>query len=272
MLKDNLKFLCPVCKTPLPAIKDGVSCKSCSFELKSIAGIPILRTIELDETIDYYSNKQGRLNTRNSAKINIPRVRKAFERGDFILELGAGIDVCDLPNLVKTDAFFYAPSLDYVVDAHSLPFENDTFDFVYSLAVFEHLHSPWVAAKEIYRVLKPGGKVYILTAFMQHMHGYPSHYFNMTTMGLKRIFSDFEIIKCEPSKYCPLLQIGRIMQDLGSMTKPLTENEIAQELKKSLDHSFNLLVKVQDQLISQPENFNTWHKIAPGVEIAAMKP
>lgn len=101
----------------------------------------------------------------------------------MILELGAGIDVCEHPNLVKTDAFVYSSDLDYVVDAHAMPFEDNSFDYVYSLAVFEHLHSPWVAAKEIFRVLKPDGKVYTLTAFMQHVHAYPHHYFNMTPDG-----------------------------------------------------------------------------------------
>lgn len=42
--------------------------------------------------------------------------------------------------------------------AESLPFEDESFDFVTSVATFEHLpESPSEVMKEIYRVLKPGG-------------------------------------------------------------------------------------------------------------------
>ena len=48
-------------------------------------------------------------------------------------------------------------------------------------------------AGEIRRVLKPGGTVWIETAFMQPMHADPGHYFNMTIQGLLRTFAAFEI-------------------------------------------------------------------------------
>lgn len=38
-----------------------------------------------------------------------------------------------------------------------IPFPNDTFDFVFSTSVFEHVLEPKIAFREIYRVLKPGG-------------------------------------------------------------------------------------------------------------------
>ena len=271
VLKNELNLICPSCQIKLESVAEGNSCR-CGFEVKLIAGVPVLRTVEPDEQLDFYTQEKKLLRGKNSANLAIPRIRNAFERGDLILELGAGIDTCDLPNLVKTDAFVYSPALDYVVDAHSMPFADNTFDFVYSLAVFEHLHSPWIAAKEIYRVLKPGGKVYILTAFMQHLHGYPYHYFNMTTMGLQRIFSDFEIIKCVPSPHCSLLQIGRIMEDLSLMTKVMPEDKKAMDLNFHLSEAFKLIPKIQDKLIEKKENFEFWQRIAPAVELAAVKP
>jgi SAM-dependent methyltransferase len=254
----------------LNSLDDGTQCQ-CGFKVSSLAGVPILRENEQNERLDYYSG--GKLLPRmNSEHLNIPRIRNAFKRGDFMLELGAGVDICDNANLIKTDAFIYSPNLDYVVDAHSMPFADNTFDFVYSLAVFEHLHSPWVAAKEILRVLKPGGKVYILTAFMQHLHGYPHHYFNMTTMGLKRIFSEFEVIKCTPSPHCPLTQVGHIMDDLRVMTFALPNNENAQKLNIHLSAACSLIPIVQEDLIKEESNFDKWHMIAPGIELFAKKP
>ncbi len=45
--------------------------------------------------------------------------------------------------------------------AESLPFENNQFDFVNVGEVIEHVRDPKQVLKEIYRVLKPGGHVYV---------------------------------------------------------------------------------------------------------------
>lgn len=47
--------------------------------------------------------------------------------------------------------------------ADSIPFGNDFFDLIISAWVLEHLADPEKAFTEIYRVLKPGGKVVFLT-------------------------------------------------------------------------------------------------------------
>ncbi len=46
-------------------------------------------------------------------------------------------------------------------DAHQLPFDNNTFDNVFSNATLHELSDPVMVFNEIYRVLKPGGKYYI---------------------------------------------------------------------------------------------------------------
>lgn len=44
------------------------------------------------------------------------------------------------------------------LDAESLPFSDHTFDIVYSWGVIHHSSDPAIIAKEVRRVLKPGGK------------------------------------------------------------------------------------------------------------------
>lgn len=50
---------------------------------------------------------------------------------------------------------------------YKLPYEDNSFDFIYSTSVFEHVQNTEESLKEIYRVLKPNGVT---------MHSLPSRY------------------------------------------------------------------------------------------------
>lgn len=78
--------------------------------------------------------------------------------------------------------------VDIVGDAHSLPFADQSVDRINCEAVLEHLHDPNVAVQEMFRVLKPGGKIFCATPFLQHYHGYPHHYQNLTKTGQEHMF------------------------------------------------------------------------------------
>jgi SAM-dependent methyltransferase len=47
------------------------------------------------------------------------------------------------------------------MDASHMGFDNASFDFAYSLAVFQHLEDPGSVVKEMARVLRPGGGLYL---------------------------------------------------------------------------------------------------------------
>lgn len=47
--------------------------------------------------------------------------------------------------------------VDFQVDLRNLPFENNTFNFIFASHVLEHIDDDQKAIGEIYRVLKPGG-------------------------------------------------------------------------------------------------------------------
>ena len=47
--------------------------------------------------------------------------------------------------------------------AEPLPFPDGHFDFVFGVEGIEHLQNPWLYVKELCRVLKPGGRLFITT-------------------------------------------------------------------------------------------------------------
>ena len=50
----------------------------------------------------------------------------------------------------------------HVADAEKLPFQNDSFDIVYSYGVIHHSPDTQRAVDEVWRVLKPGGKALVM--------------------------------------------------------------------------------------------------------------
>lgn len=76
---------------------------------------------------------------------------------------------------------------DLLADAHAIPFQDATFDAVLSYAVLEHLYQPFLAVREVARVLKSGG-IY----FGGVSQGEPFHdsYFHHTAFGVLAVMHD----------------------------------------------------------------------------------
>ena len=110
----------------------------------------------------------------------------------WILNVGAGGTLVKLENCVEAEYSIFR-NTDVVTDAHHLPFADAAFDAVVSFNTFEHLYDPNAAAAEISRVLKPGGRLIVHTAFLQPVHEPPHHYYNVTEYGLRKWFEAFDI-------------------------------------------------------------------------------
>jgi SAM-dependent methyltransferase len=92
--------------------------------------------------------------------------------------------------LSDTDADVYGNAL-------HLPFKNGSFDSAVALHLFEHLEDPWLAASEMYRILKKGGTLGVTAPFMQKMHSEPCDFFRFTIHGIKLLLENagFKVIK-----------------------------------------------------------------------------
>jgi len=112
----------------------------------------------------------------------------------LFLDVGAGLRHKYFSNVVNTEIY---PSIctDVLCVGEDLPFEDNQFDKVMSFAVLEHTRRPWDVAREMCRVLKPGGELLIDYPFLQPFHGYPQHFFNATPQGHQSLFEEFCDIK-----------------------------------------------------------------------------
>ncbi len=177
-----------------PAIRELRMEKATRLEKIFKPGVSITRTA--DGVFDFTGEgRKDRFNFEETDKVSsffYDRLPLDIINGlpdGLILDCGAGFRPVYYENVVNYEIVPY-PTTDVLGFAEDLPFADNSFDAVFSFAVLEHVKLPFQAAAEIARVLKPGGKLAVSAAFLQPMHGYPHHYFNMTKNGMKVLFEE----------------------------------------------------------------------------------
>lgn len=111
-----------------------------------------------------------------------------------------------------------APDLDVVGDLLLLPFAAEVADGVICNAVLEHVYEPQLAAREIYRVLKPEGVAFLHVPFLYPYHGSQGEpdCYRFTRDGLLYMFRDFSEMRLQPvDSY-----VGTTLRFLTGFTSP----------------------------------------------------
>ncbi|MCC2640025.1 MAG: methylase involved in ubiquinone/menaquinone biosynthesis [Nitrospira sp.] len=187
---------CPDCRSPFSRNDSLWVCPRCATRAYLRGGVP--HFLHAQGTPCLHVSERTATHPYSSDVLDI---LDRYKEG-LILDFGAGHTPRELlrPHVVYLDAVQYQWT-DLVCTRVRLPFRDQTFDAVVSQAVFEHLQDPHQTARELCRILRPGGIIHLDTAFMQPLHGDPWHYFNMTQHGLRQVMAPFEEIRCGMKSY-----------------------------------------------------------------------
>ena len=88
-------------------------------------------------------------------------------------------------NWVSVDLFDDSPEVDYHYDVANLLFSDGMFDRIVCNAILEHVCDPVGAIRELRRVLKPGGQIWLEVPFHQPYHPHPHDYWRVSPEGLE---------------------------------------------------------------------------------------
>lgn len=136
------------------------------------------------------------------------RISAGVQPGTRLLDGGAGN--CKYPHFfpqARTVALDLAPQrkrrygeLDVAGNLYMMPFKTGVFDAVINVEVLEHLREPLDALKEMFRVLRPGGRLILIAPQGWEEHGAPNDYFRFTKFGLRYLFekTGFRVVSIEP--------------------------------------------------------------------------
>lgn len=116
--------------------------------------------------------------------------------GDGQRALNIGSGESDLhPGVINLDV---DPSdhTDCVGDALLVPFEANTFHLVLSQETMEHVSDPFRAVREMGRVLKTDGVLYLQVPFVLGYHPDPEDYWRFTHSGVRRLIEQAGL-RCE---------------------------------------------------------------------------
>ena len=122
---------------------------------------------------------------------------------NLVLNIGAGgavfqkIQKIDAEKILQVDI---DPDRkpDIVADACDMNmFADRSVDAIFLIEVLEHINQPWLAVKELHRILKPGGKIFVTTPFIFPIHDRPYDFYRYTEYGLAYLFNDFENVNID---------------------------------------------------------------------------
>ncbi len=201
---------CPACRSGLEPAAAGLRCVVCAAEYAVADGVPVLMTPEDQARFGARLGEsegaamEARYGERESSAFTarlkrmlrppLPLVHNPAEprlsglAGSRNLWIGGGGR--STPGFFNLDIGHFA-GVDLEANAERLPFRDGVLDAVECDAVLEHVENPDVLAREVFRVLKPGGLIHAVVPFCHPYHAYPADHRRWTLAGLEQWLSSF---------------------------------------------------------------------------------
>ena len=119
---------------------------------------------------------------------------------------------------------------------------SERFDVIICLAVLEHVYNPFIAIKNLRKMLKKDGVIYGYVPFLYHYHApedlYFQDYYRYSKDGLAYLFKEFNNLKLYPLK-------GRLSSSMNILFGSLWKRTVEK-------FYFNQLL---DKIVSKNKNF-----------------
>jgi len=249
---------CPLCKVDHPSCKlkykkYGFSIYRCGVcSIMFVNPLPSMEKI-FDIYKSSYFQRGNKYNFNHKIKISDPNWHndvnkisfvKNFKSSGTLLDVGCGMG--GFLNVARESGFtvtgieiskyasdFVKSELEMMVyntDLSTAGFRSESYDIVCMWDVIEHLHDPHKTLQEIYRILKPGGYLFIstgdtgsiwarITGYFWHLLTPPQHlfYFNKKNLNDLLVLKGFDVIKTIYDGKCVTLEfiVFKLIEAVG---------------------------------------------------------
>ena len=125
----------------------------------------------------------------------IHKLLESLDKNKKSLNIGSGSTRYS-KDIINLD-LFPDKNVDVVGNSALLPFKDESFSIIICQAVLEHVEDPDQSVREIKRVLKRGGMIYVELPFFQGLHATPAYsdFRRYTIAGIQNMFREFELLE-----------------------------------------------------------------------------
>ena len=137
-----------------------------------------------------------------------------------------------------------------------LPYEKESFDFIFSKSVIEHIHDPSFLIKESFRVLKKGGKSVILTPswvhnawgpfYLDHTHVTPFTQYSLKNIMILSGYKNVKVIHFYQLPFVWKSKVNRLIAKFISLLpiryRPMYETNLPHSLNILIQHSKEMML------------------------------